>query len=387
MVATGAQITTSFATQGMGTLAPFFINDLGLNRAQIGFLGGAVNFGMAFTSLLAGIMVDRIGEKIVLIGGGVLAGVTMLAASQVSSFPALAALFIFAGFWTASATPAGSKGIMSWFPESKRGFALGFRQTGLPLGGAISAIALPSLAILYSWRAAVAGTGLIIIGGSLLVLFFYRESPTIKQQEKKNGHAGSSLKKLLLNSNLWLICISSVLLIGIQFSIIGYLELFFHEDLGFSVRLSSYMLALAQLAGMAGRLFWGIASDKLFRGKRKKPFLLAASLISLICLFMSFVQYGMPWWLLVSLSCMLGFTAIGWNGLFIAILSELAGREAAGTSLGIGLTIIQLGVLVIPPFFGFVVDYTGSYQNGWLILSGLSMLGAGILSFVREKKL
>ncbi|HBC93163.1 MAG TPA: MFS transporter, partial [Pelotomaculum sp.] len=115
-VATGSQVTISFVNQGIATLAPFFVRDLGLNMTQVGFLCGAVNIGMAFTLLLVGVLVDRFGEKVVLIAGGILTGLTMLAASRANSFAALAVLLLIAGFWVASATPAGSKGIMSWFP-------------------------------------------------------------------------------------------------------------------------------------------------------------------------------------------------------------------------------------------------------------------------------
>lgn len=386
IITTGSQMTISFVTQGMATLAPFFVSDLGLTRAQVGFLGGAVNVGMAFTSLLVGVLVDRLGEKAVLIAGGILTGVTVLIASRAGSFTTLALLLLVAGFWTASSTPAGSKGIMTWFPVKWRGFALGFRQTGLPLGGALSAFILPALAMLYGWRGAMVGAGLIAFAGVLLVLVFYREKPQEKNHDRGAAWGGGEFPKLLRNTGLWLITVTALALVGIQFTVVTYLELFYHEVLGYPIRFASYMLALAQLSGMFSRIFWGAVSDRFFWGSRKKPFLLLALFISFMCLTMFFVQPGIPGWLVALLSCLVGFTTIGWNGLFIAMVSELAGRDLAGTALGISLTVIQLGVLFIPPLFGFVVDNTGSYRNGWLMLVGISLAGAYLMSRVWEKK-
>ena len=46
------------------------------------------------------------------------------------------------------------------FPRHRRGFALGVRQTGIPIGGLIAAALLPWIAHLHGWRwslAAAAG--------------------------------------------------------------------------------------------------------------------------------------------------------------------------------------------------------------------------------------
>lgn len=120
------------------------------------------------------------GEKIVLITGGILTGLTVLIASMAKSFEALLLLLLVIGFWTASGTPAGSKGIMSWFPEKSRGFALGFRQIGQPVGGSLAALILPALALTYGWHGALVRASISAFAGALLVMFFYKE----KTEEK-----------------------------------------------------------------------------------------------------------------------------------------------------------------------------------------------------------
>lgn len=384
-VATSAQMSVSFVHQGIATLAPFFVSDLGVSRAQVGLLSGAINIGMAFTTLIIGVLVDRLGEKVVLIAGGLLTGLTVLAASRAGSFTVLLTLLICTGFWVATATPAGSKGIMSWFPASWRGFALGFRQTGLPLGGALSAVVLPGLAMIYGWRGAMVGAGMVAISGALLVSVFYRQSSRPEKSESGGRSSGGQLKLLLHNKDLWLISFVAFAMMSAQYTVLGYLELFYHEGLGFPLRFASYMLALAQLAGMMGRIFWGLVSDRVFSGVRRYPFIADILLAAAIFLAMSFVHPGLPMWFTALLSFLIGFTAIGWNGLYIAMVSELAGGELAGTALGISLTVIQFAVLVIPPLFGAIVDRTGTYRAGWLALFFIILAGAFLLALAQEK--
>ncbi len=52
---------------------------------------------------------------------------------------------------------------MGWFAPSQRGLALGIRQTGVPLGGAIAALVLPVCLSVSGLRAALA-----VLAGALL---------------------------------------------------------------------------------------------------------------------------------------------------------------------------------------------------------------------------
>jgi sugar phosphate permease len=185
VITTLSQTTFSFLALGIGSVVPFFISDLGISKAQAGFLVGAVNFGIALTSILMGILADRLGEKKVLIAGGLLTGLTGLIASRVDTFEVLVCMMLIIGCWTASCTPAGSKGIIAWFPLNKRGFAMGFRQIGQPLGGGLAAIILPVIALAYGWRLALLGASLFIIAGSVLVAIIYKEKNVDKGVKKE----------------------------------------------------------------------------------------------------------------------------------------------------------------------------------------------------------
>ena len=88
---------------------------------------------------------DRIGERIVLASG--LAGCGCLPPRPAgrASFWLLVALLTMAGALGASVNAASGRAVMQWFSADQRGLALGVRQTAIPIGGAVAALALPAV--------------------------------------------------------------------------------------------------------------------------------------------------------------------------------------------------------------------------------------------------
>lgn len=383
-VTTFTQSTIAFITQGIGTLAPFLVVGLGLSKTQVGFAGGAVNVGMILTALLAGRAVDMWGEKKVLVVGGLTTGGAILLASFSNSFPTLIALLMFTGLWAATSTPAGSKAIMTWFPFSQRAMALGIRQTGVPLGGLVAALIIPPIAIHYGWQMAMATMSAGAIFGAGVCQVTCRDHPVeVGSTKVKKGRQWTHL---LRNKNIWLVGLTGMTFVASQFIIITYLVLYLHDKTGLSIALASRFLALVQFGGMAGRVFWGYISDTLFQGKRKPVLGLIGIIAAGMALAMVFLTQTTPLWIVGLATWTFGFTAIGWNGIFVTMLSEMAGKDQSGTAVGMGLTLLQLGVLMFPPAFGLLVDRSGSYETSWIGLSLLMGFGVLILMLVKEKK-
>lgn len=87
---------------------------------------------------------------------------------------------------------------------------------------------------------------------------------------------------------------------------------------------------------------------------------------------------------IAALVLLYGFTSLGWHGLFITLISELAGPESQGRSVALAMTFLYTGIIFGPPAFGYLVDHSGSYRLAWLVLAGILTVGAGLLLLVRE---
>ncbi|MDU6495195.1 MFS transporter, partial [Bradyrhizobium sp.] len=157
-------------------MVPFWREAFVLSEAQTGALLAAMNGGQILSMIPLGTAIDRYGERVVV-------GVTMLAMSAVSfaighfvdSYVGLLFGRVALGAFYASVQPGGTRAILKWFPPSERGFAMGIRQSGLPLGTAAAALLLPALAISAGWRNVTLVQAGIGMAGALLFLALHRD--------------------------------------------------------------------------------------------------------------------------------------------------------------------------------------------------------------------
>lgn len=68
----------------------------------------------------------------------------------------------------------------------------------------------------------------------------------------------------------------------------------------------------------------------------------------------------------------------------ITVSSELAGNRVAGLAVGMANSIGFVGVMLLPPIFGAVVDWTDSYDAAWLMLTGLMLIPLWMMLYVKE---
>jgi predicted MFS family arabinose efflux permease len=93
---------------------------------------------------------------------------------------------------------------------------------------------------------------------------------------------------------------------------------------------------------------------------------------------------GTPPLLLVPLVAALGSTAVGWNGIFLALLAEQTTPDQAATAVGLGVTGVFVSIVLTPPLFGYLVDQSGSYQLAWWTLAAIIAAGLPLLRWIRE---
>lgn len=382
---TAVQAVHACITTAVGTLAPFLVADLGLTKTMIGLAGGAVNIGMSFTALFAGKLTDKKGERVVLVAGSLLTGLAIIVTSRAESYSTLLTLLIATGAAASTPTPAGSKTIQRWFPESKLGIALGIRQTGIPLGGFFGALILPLVAANWGWRAAMVTAGALTITGGVAYYFLYREAPAVQPGRRSLAQKGSTGEwPFLRDINLWLVIFMSIIFLGAQFDMLTYLVLYLHDQVGMEVAAASTCLAITQLGGIVARVALGFMSDTVFKGARKPALIMQGVIMSATILSLTFFATGTKFWVAAVVSWFFGVTAMGWNGVFVALAMKLAGKEHGGAVVGFCLMVMQIGVLVFPPLFGFLIDLTGSYQWSWISLAGAVLVGTLLIARVQE---
>ena len=147
MLAAGTVAQTSFSTLAIGlpVLVPTLRDEYDLSLGQIGVLLAAEWVGALVTLLPWGIAADRFGERFVLVLGLGGCAAFLVGAAYAPDFESLLVLLALAGGSGASVNSASGRAVMHWFGAEERGLALGVRQTAVPLGGLIAALAVPQV--------------------------------------------------------------------------------------------------------------------------------------------------------------------------------------------------------------------------------------------------
>jgi len=164
----------------------------------------------------------------------------------------------------------------------------------------------------------------------------------------------------------------------VQSSMLAYLVLYARDTFALSSVEAARLLALAHVGGVVGRLGWGVVSDRFFAGRRR-PGLALNAVIGALGFALFALGSALPPLVAALVALVAGVGAFGWVGLFFALMAEIGGARFAGLMTGLGVIFAWGGVLVGPPLFGALVDATDSYRIGWLCLSLLALMVAGVL--------
>ncbi len=296
---------------------------------------------------------------------------------------------ILAGAGAGCILPSTTKAILVWFPVRERATVMGLKQTGVNVGGIIGAATLPALALALSWRYGFVAIGVISIVIGIVSLILYREPPDNVDRnplQSISSEPKQSVREVFKNREIWLISFAGMCFMVVEFSILAHFVLYLKETLLFTAVAAGLFLAILQAGGALGKPISGFISDHLFHGSRKMVYFFMCCVAVAMSLTFAFLQPDSPLWVIALLSSMLGFVAIGIGGVHLTMVGEIASKELAGTVTGISTAILQIGTVVGPPAFGYIVDTTGSYQVGWQLLAISAAVAAILLLFVREEK-
>jgi sugar phosphate permease len=128
--------------------------DLGIGKAYFGWATGVRTLAMGISAPLVGKLMDRFGARILLVGGGVIAGLLMLAMGAISAGWHLVVIFALTGLLGFQAGPSAlltSVPLAKWFVRN-RGRAMALAFTGTPIGILIWAPTTQIFIGRFGWR-------------------------------------------------------------------------------------------------------------------------------------------------------------------------------------------------------------------------------------------
>lgn len=363
------QAAASAAVIAPAVAAPRLVERLQLGPAAVGVFVALVYLAAMFASPLGAQLVRRWGP-IRASQAAQLVSAVGLALLALPSVPAavLGALLIGLGY--GPITPASSQ-MLSRTTEPRH-YALVFsvKQTGVPLGGVIAGLVVPPLIVAFGVAGAPLGMALLCLLGALSAW------PLSAELDRERDAAGAwpGLQQLMTpvafvarHPVLRSVAATSLVFSIVQVSLTSYMVSYLTGDLLWTLVAAGAALSASQVAGVAGRIVWGVVADRWLGPRRM---LLALALVMAVCgLLMPLLGSSTATAPVIVLLCLFGATAVGWNGVYLATVARLVPHEQAATATAGTLFFTFFGVVIGPPLFGAAGTAFGALGPAFALLT------------------
>ena len=377
--------TQALATLGilaLAAVAPRAAQELGISAALIGYQVSLSFFGGMQTALFGGGLVRRLGAArasqaaLLLIAAGA-------ALSALGTLATLALGALVMGWGYGMTNPAASH-LLSRAPTTRHmNLIFSIKQCGVPIGAMLAGMMMPPLTLWAGWRTALMACA--ILAAAFAIFLQSRRAAWDDDRVASTRMFADPLAGVALiwnNKVLRWLAFCSFLYSAVQLCLSGYLVTFLVAEAHLQLVLAGTLLAITHAAGAAGRLAWGWVADRLRSGTL--ALILNGGIGVVGAIATSMAGPGWPAWAIALAAAVFGFSAIGWNGVFMAVIARQAPRDI-GAATGGSLFFTYAGVVVIPSAFAQLHERAGiSYASGFALLALLTAAGIGCLVVARR---
>jgi len=311
-------------------------------------------------------------------------GLVLLALPHVG-FIALGSLFVGTGMGFAS--PAASYLLARHTSPERRNLFFSIKQTGVPLGGVIVAVAAPVLAVTVGWRWSLA---MIAAAGVTTLLLAERARAGWDSDRRPVGSLKSApfggVPLVWRQQALRWVALVAVLFSSIQRIVLSFTVIYLVAEEGYGLVEAGIMLSVAQVGGATSRIPWGWLADRLRSGLAVLTLICAIMIACSIALIA--LEPGWPRPLVYLLFFLLGASCVGWNGIVHAECARLSPPGMISLAAGGMSFFVFGGVMMGPPVFTLTHGITGSYSGTfWLmVIAGVAALGLLVHAHRRERQ-
>lgn len=375
---------------GFPVFYPALINSLGFTRAQLtqGFLLGFLIAGLPF-GLVAGVVIDRIGARWVILSGVGLVGISLMLMGRMTKLWHYELLCITEVMGYVLAGPIANQVLVAKWFEARRGRAMGYVYLGLGLGGVAAPMLSNYLIRDFGWRHALEAIGLLIMVVLVPVgLLVTRSAPAdlgllpdgagLADAERSRSNvpdtaaAPGNIRNAVRTTNFWLILAGSTLVVGAIGAVIQHFILFL-KDQGYSATVASRFFTALLVASLGGRVLVGYLADR-FRKKNIMAFFYAS--LSASVLLIGFSHTPIVIWGFVAV---FGFSMGADYMLIPLVTAECFGTASLGKLLALIIMGYSLGQWGAPWIVGRIFDARHSYELAWNVIAVAGMIGAAAI--------
>ncbi|MGN6379672.1 MAG: MFS transporter [Gaiellales bacterium] len=367
VLAVASQAAFSMISFGLPAIGADIRSTFGLGPAGFGAVYAAVGIGSALALVPAGMLVDRIGARRMLIGGGIVNAAGLVAAGLTTEAVSFSIALFVAGIGGAAVPVAGMTSLLREFPPQRRGLALGWRQLGVPLGGTLGSLLLPAMVAAGGVRLAMMGAG---AAAGITAIWFSTVAGDDRSQSPDRGLGGvmslPGMRLLLALGLLYVWALGSVLAYYIPAA----------EHAGVASAAAAAGFTLLNVCAAGSRVVWGRRADRDGGNRRLQTLRMTGVLACVASLAMP-LALAAGAWAAIPATVALAFGVFGFNGVLYLVAGEIAGPDRAGRAVGLASMVVFGWGSLAAPIAGLAIEHSG-YPVIWAIAGVTTAAGASI---------
>ena len=370
---TAVQVVATMGILIPAAIAPELARTLDLPVSMIGFQVSLAYVGATLMSLCGGLVQRKLGA----VRANQIASTAIGLSLLIIAIPHVVALFVGSlglGIAYGMTNPAASHLMMKIASPTNRNLIFSVKQTGQPLGGVVAGLMAPPIAIAFGWQwSLMAGAFLALSTVFLIQPLRAKLDGDRDPTTKFRGAVFKGVSLVLRIRELRLLALAALTFSGVQLALMTFAVTMLVEDVKFDLVLAGAGLAVIQIAGVVGRLGWGVIADR--NGDGRKTLLFAQSLSVVAAVATVFLSDSMPLVAVFGILFLFGMSAVGWNGVFMAEIGRLAPEGKIGSATGGVLVPTFIGVMMGPLVFSAIHEVTATYTMSFAVLALVTMTG------------
>jgi ACS family hexuronate transporter-like MFS transporter len=372
--------------------APFLTEQLSLSPSQLGWVFSVFFFGYAAFCFVGGYAADRIGGRNVFAIAAVIWSVFCGLTAFVFSYASLLIVRVIFGAGEGPYGSATNKLVSNWFPRHQQGSAVGWANSGTPLGGAIAGPIVGFIALAYGWRVSFVVIALIGLCWAVAWVLLVTERPEqnvdISAAERTAIAAGAEaptagprvgLGRLLIRPGVLATAFAFFGYAYILYFFLSWFPSYLMTQQHLSIRSMSFVGMIPWLLGFIGLAGGGMVSDIIYRFTgnavlARKLVLVGGLLIAAVSVALAGEVTGV----LAAVTLMavsVFFMYLTGHTYFTLILDTIENNRVGGVS-GFVHLIANLAGIVAPAVTGYMVEASGSFTGAFVLAGAIALLGA-----------
>jgi MFS family permease len=358
----GAFVTFAVGAACMHSYTVFlvaFIEAFGWTRAESSIAYSVSQMISGATSPLVGILVDRLGPRLLVLIGGCLLAIGLIASSFADALWQIIVLY-----GVIMTLGANCLGLVVFVPilsrrfVRNRGMAVSVVQSANGFARAFSAPLSQLLIATWGWRGAYLAQGGFMAAAFLPLTALFKTSEPQRMMGRSAAVSGWTLRRAIRTPHFWLLFLVYVFT-GLGSFLVALHQLAFAVTIGFDKLYAAEVLGLGAFLSLPGVIITGTLSDYVGR-ELSAVVTYGTSIFGVICamLITSPDQHLLLW----LHSCFFGLTWGARGPAITAKTADLFPGPQLGTILGVITIGTGIGSAAGSWLAGWSFDVTGSYQ-------------------------